>query len=77
MFRFTQEPSSGSQSQCLAKITGMHCQRYGGICRHNAGKARVDKHSETIPVILARHWLWLPDDGSCVNRNMSEQILYF
>jgi len=23
MFRFTQEPSSGSQSQCLAKITGM------------------------------------------------------
>ena len=23
MFRFTHEPSSGSQSQCLAKITGM------------------------------------------------------
>ena len=23
MFRYTQEPSSGSQSQCLAKITGM------------------------------------------------------
>ena len=23
MFRFTQKPSSGSQSQCLAKITGM------------------------------------------------------
>ena len=23
MFRFTREPSSGSQSQCLAKITGM------------------------------------------------------
>ena len=23
MFRFTQEPSSRSQSQCLAKITGM------------------------------------------------------
>jgi len=23
MFRFTQEPSSGSQSQCLAKITSM------------------------------------------------------
>jgi len=23
MFRFTQEPSSGSQSQCLAKITGI------------------------------------------------------
>jgi len=23
MFRFTQEPSSGNQNQCLAKITGM------------------------------------------------------
>jgi len=23
MFQFTQEPSSGSQSQCLAKITSM------------------------------------------------------
>ena len=23
MFRFTQEPSSGSRSQCLTKITGM------------------------------------------------------
>ena len=23
MFRFTQEPSSGSRSQCLAKVTGV------------------------------------------------------
>jgi len=43
MFRFTQEPSSGSQSQYLAKITGMvplclsiwALSVYGGICRHN------------------------------------------
>jgi len=42
MFRFTQEPSSGSQSQCLANITGMvplfacryeRCQCSGGIFR--------------------------------------------
>ena len=41
MIRFTQEPSSGSQSQCLAKITGTvhcvcryeRCQCYGGIFR--------------------------------------------
>jgi len=31
----------------------------------------TDKHSGTIPVILTRHWFWLPDDGSCVNRKMS------
>ena len=36
MFWFTQEPSSGSQSQCLAKIACryMRCQYYGGIFRH-------------------------------------------
>jgi hypothetical protein len=26
-------------------------------------------------VILAEHWLWLPDDGFYVNRNMLEQLL--
>ena len=37
----------------------------------------TNKYVGTIPVILARHWLQPPDDGSYVNRNMSEQILYF
>ena len=37
----------------------------------------INKYAGTIPVILARHWLPLPDDGSYVNRNMSEQIFYF
>ena len=39
--------------------------------------AHIDKHSGTIPVILDRHWIWLPDDGFCVNRNMLEQLLHF
>jgi len=39
--------------------------------------ARIDNHSGTIPVILVRHRLWLPDDGSCVSRNMLEQLLRF
>jgi len=64
MFRFMQEPSSGSQRQCLAKAKQV------GICRHSTDNAHIDKHSGTIPVILARHWLRLTDDGSCVNRNM-------
>ena len=63
MFRFSQEPSTGSQSQCLAKITGMiplclsieRCQCYGGIRRHNTDNVHIDKHSGTILVILARH----------------------
>jgi len=83
MFRFTQEPSSRSQSQCLAKITGMvpMCLSVSKVHSVMAAYTLVpfhtDKHSETIPVILARHRIWLPDDGSCVNRNMSEQLLYF
>jgi len=35
----------------------------------------INKYSGTKPVILARHRLRLPDDGSYVNRNMSDQIL--
>ena len=31
-----------------------------GICRHSAGNAHIYKHSGTILVILARHWLRLP-----------------
>ena len=153
MFQFTQEPSSGSQSQYLAKITGMFplclsiralsvlwrhilavIKREGllrdikwhthnrvspilylystvfqhsvfylftlllfayfsshftslrrphphfitvGICHHNTDKSHIDKHSGTIPVILSRHWIWLPDDGYCVNRDMFEQLLHF
>jgi len=76
MFRFTQEPSSGSRSECLAKITGMVplclliCA-LSVLCRHEyaanrTGNAHINKHSGTIPVILARHWLRLSDDGSCV-----------
>jgi len=45
MFRFTQEPSSGSESQCLAKLqVWLHCacryvrcQCYGGIFRPEVG----------------------------------------
>ena len=83
MIRFTQEPSSGSQSQCLAKITVLSCTvnythaQQVGICRHNNDNAHINKHSGNITVILARHWLWFPGDGSCMNRNMLEQILYF
>ena len=47
------------------------------ICRHNTDNVHIDKHTGTTPVILARHWLWFPDDGSCVNRNMSERLLHF
>jgi hypothetical protein len=35
----------------------------------------LSMHNWTRYVTLAKHWLWLPDDGSYVNQNMLEQIL--
>ena len=70
MFRFTQEPSAGSQSQCLAKIADIvplclsigtwsvlwpHIPAIAVICRHNTDHIPMDKHSGTISAILARH----------------------
>jgi len=55
MFRFTKKPSSAIHSQYLAKITSFVQCRY--------------LHWTKI-VILAKHWLWPPDDGFFVNRNM-------
>ena len=58
MFRFTQKPSSGSQSQCLAKnyrygstvlvhmnVFSIMAAYTAGICRHNTDSVHVDQHS--------------------------------
>ena len=34
-----------------------------------------DTHIGIRFVILAKRWMWLPDDGFYVNRNMLEQLL--
>jgi hypothetical protein len=36
-----------------------------GICRHNTEYSYNNKYNGTSNVILAKHWLWLPDDGLC------------
>jgi len=33
------------------------------IYRHNTGNINNDTHIGTRYVILAKHWMWLPDDG--------------
>ena len=52
------KPSSGSHIQCLAKITYLV-----PVCRHNTDNINNDTHIVTRYVILAKHWMWLPDDG--------------
>jgi len=44
-------------------------------CHHNPDNVCTNTRSQTRIVILAKHWLQLPDDGSCVNRNMLERLL--
>jgi len=84
MFPITRDPSSGSSIQCLAKITemvlGCHsrlCSTYthhGQICFHNAYYVHINGQDKTITVILAKHCIELPDNGSLVIRNMLEQF---
>jgi len=59
MFRNTRDPSSGSSIQGLANTDYVH----------------VNEHNRTITVILAKHCIKLPDDGSLVFRNILEQFL--
>ena len=35
------------------------------ICCHNTDNINNDTHIGTRHVILAKHWMWLPDDGLC------------
>ena len=78
MFRITEDPSSGSLVQCLARNCALcvcsytHVQRVR-ICCHNTDLVHVNGHNRTIIVILAKHCARLPDDGSSVIRNMLEQ----
>ena len=43
-------------------------------CCHNTDYVHINGQYRTITVILARHCMELPDDGSLVIRNMLEQF---
>jgi len=47
---------------------------HGQICLHNTDYVHIHGHDRTITVILAKHFIELPDDGSIVIRNMLEQF---
>jgi len=62
MFRITMDPSSGSSIECLAKIIVM------------VFRVRITGHEKNITIILVKHCIELPVDGSLVIRNMLEQF---
>jgi len=89
MFRITEDPSSGSLVQCLAKIIKIalscpltvppctvnytHAHRVRIRC-HNTDHVHVNGHDTTVTVILTKHCIKFPDDGSLVIRNMLEKF---
>jgi len=79
MFWITEDPSSGSLAQYLAKIAKMvlSCPltwMWSVLWQHNTGYVYVNGHDRTISVILAKHCTRGPENGSSATRNMSEQF---
>ena len=61
-------------AQCLSRLCSTQTH-HGQICCHNTDYVHINGHDRTITVILVKHCIQLPDDGSLVIRNMLEQIL--
>jgi hypothetical protein len=51
--------------------------RYGSICRHNDEYGYNDKYTGTSNGILAKRWLWLPDDGLCKPKHVAAAFYDF
>jgi len=60
-------------TQCLSRLCSTHTP-HGQICSHNTDYVHINGHDRTITVILVKHCIELPDDGSLVIRNMLEQF---
>ena len=69
MFRITRDPSSVSLIQCLVKINST-------VSTVSVGMDVVGVMAAYLPVtvILAKHCIRLPDDGSFVIRNILERF---
>jgi hypothetical protein len=78
-----QDPSSESDIQYLAKIpnNGSIVQVFTDVVCVMAAYAAITLKTsvttctiEPLSVILAKYWISLPDDGSCMIQNMLEQL---
>jgi len=59
--------------ECLSRLCSTHTY-HRQTCCHNTDYVHVNGHDITITVILAKHCINIPDDGSLVIRNMLEQF---
>jgi len=67
--RVCSSQSKGALSRLCSKHT-----HHGQICCHNTDYVYITGQDRTSTVILAKHCVELPDDGSLVIRNMLEQL---
>jgi hypothetical protein len=45
------------------------------ICRHSTEYGYNDKYTGTSIAILAKPWLWLPDDGLCKPKHVGAAFM--
>jgi len=57
----------------VVRVCSTHTH-YTQICCYNTDYVHINGHDRTITVILAKHCIELPDDGSLEIRNMFEQF---
>ena len=60
---------------CRGTECVLHCLKRP--CCHNTDYVHINGHDRTNTVILAKHCIKLPDDGSFVIRNMLGNFKYF
>ena len=59
--------------ECLSRLCSTHMHHVQIWC-HNTDYVHVNGHNKTITVILAKHCIEIPDDGSLSIQNMLEQF---
>jgi len=60
-------------AQCHSALCSTHTHHEQTCCR-NTDYVHINGQDRTITVILAKHCIELPDDGSLVIRNMLERF---
>ena len=66
-----------THTQSASLDSAVHGRTTVGVCCHNTDYIHVNRHNRTITLILAKHCIKLPDDGSLVIQNMLEHFKYF
>ena len=71
-FLILYQQATNYQEKLSFLILYQKATNYQEICCHNTNYVHINGHDRTVTVILAKHYIKLPDDGSLMIRNMLE-----